>query len=559
LQYHQEGNPLFFRGGGGGKYAVLARHYKSTSNNTTTTTSAEACKEEEEDDKVTKPFPKPRQTPSSSPSSEPERFLRRCSKLVRKTIAGTFSAVGFVSSALIGADPWKIHSRTKEPLLAFQKYMKKSGIDQELIEALLNRNFGRNLWLLSRIQQEQQEQDTTKKAAAAEAASKHKKRTSFPLSAWQEEAQRYMRYATAVYGQAMIHAAQVDAKGVLDRKWGQVTLDAIARHVGIPVADVVLINLHDDNYKNINNKNNNDASNDDDDDDDDKQQLHNLKHFVAVDHAHKAVVLSIRGTFSIEEIVIDVTAYSREFCGGEGHSEMATMAERVWDVAGPTVESLLTKHEGYELIVTGHSLGAGTACLLNILVHTKKLLPRAQLKRTRCFAFASPPVYTPMEFVPRQCLAGTTNFIHQDDAVPFLSIHSVRRLLAQLACVQDECQNNKMTRRQRAKILLGLEAPPKELADAILIDAPKKVAPKQGAPQLCIPAGQTIWLLETSDGEGYTYETFRPKDLVSSSSRGGRGGLLQIRPNMLVDHFPPRYEHALDHLLEERAAVEEDP
>jgi hypothetical protein len=36
-----------------------------------------------------------------------------------------------------------------------------------------------------------------------------------------EEARRYMRYATAVYGQSMIDAAEVDARGRFDPRFGR--------------------------------------------------------------------------------------------------------------------------------------------------------------------------------------------------------------------------------------------------------------------------------------------------------------------------------------------------
>lgn len=84
------------------------------------------------------------------------------------------------------------------------------------------------------------------------------------------------------------------------------------------------------------------------------------------------------------------------------------MAERVWAAAGPTVQTELEGNPGYEFILTGHSLGAGAACLVTILVQSKRLLSNEQ--KIRCFAYASPPVYTPLEFVPKS-VESTTNFV----------------------------------------------------------------------------------------------------------------------------------------------------
>lgn len=98
------------------------------------------------------------------------------------------------------------------------------------------------------------------------------------------------------------------------------------------------------------------------------------------------------------------------FCGGEAHSEMANQAERVWSVASGTVKDALDQHHNYELVITGHSLGAGTACLVHILCHSKRLVRR----KMRCFAFASPPVFTPLQLIPN-AVRSTTNYIHQKD------------------------------------------------------------------------------------------------------------------------------------------------
>jgi hypothetical protein len=268
-------------------------------------------------------------------------------------------------------------------------------VDDELSKSL-NRRLGINLCLLARVHMYQ--------AAEEEliSAQKKKKRkrmgSSFAPSllydssssskingTFLQEARRYMKYATAVYGQAMMNAAEVDATGRLDGKVGRVSRETISTHISVPAEDIVSM----------------DISNLDGD-------SNHLRHMVVVDHEHKKVVLSIRGTFSLEEIVVDVAAFSREFCGGEAHSEVATMAERVWTVAGPKVQTVLEENPGYELILTGHSLGAGAACLVTILVQNKRLLPKDQ--KIRCFAYASPPVFTPLEFAPKS-VESTTNFV----------------------------------------------------------------------------------------------------------------------------------------------------
>ena len=328
-----------------------------------------------------------------------------------------------------------------------------------------------------------------------------------------------MRYATAVYGQAMINAAEVDARGRLDGKVGRVTKGTISTHIQVPEEDIVLLDVSTL------------AGN-----------SHHLRHMVVVDHEHKKVVLSIRGTFSLEEIVLDAAAFSREFCGGEAHSEMANMAERVWTVAGPKIRQVLKENPGYEFILTGHSLGAGAACLLTILVQNTKLLPREQ--EIRCFAYASPPVYTPLEFVPKT-VQSTTNFVHENDVIPFLSIQKVRKLLMSLQSV-DTYARKHMSGKQITRLILGASPPPKELIASVLEAEGTRLVPKKGAPTLYIPAENVVLLKENLDEMGehrdgsYRYELTNGRELSQREIR--------VFPDMLVDHFPSRYEHAFDHL-----------
>mmetsp|Transcript_1127 Transcript_1127/g.2868 ORF Transcript_1127/g.2868 Transcript_1127/m.2868 type:complete len:227 (-) Transcript_1127:1287-1967(-) len=218
------------------------------------------------------------------------------------------------------------------------------------------------------------------------------------------------------------------------------------------------------------------------------------------------------------------------------------MAERVWTVAGPKIKSVLNENPGYELILTGHSLGAGAACLLTILLQNKKLLPTEQ--EIRCFAYASPPVYTPLEFVPRS-VRSTTNFVHENDFVPFLSIQKVRKLLNSLQAV-DLYARNHMSGKEITRMVLGASPPPTDLIASVLEAEGVCLVPKKGAPTLYIPAEKVVLLKENLDEMGehsdgtYRFEVSNGRELSQREIR--------VCPDMLLDHSPARYEHAFDHL-----------
>ena len=251
-----------------------------------------------------------------------------------------------------------------------------------------------------------------------------------------------------------------------------------------------------------------------------------------------------------------------EYCGGEGHSEMATMAERVWKTAGPTVADLLQKNEGYELILTGHSLGAGAACLLNILLSQSRVnRPKAldktidivQRRSIRCFAFASPPVFTPLEVVPR-AVASTVNYINQEDFVPFISVNSVRHFFSCIRVLDEYYSGphastaSERGKFDRLRVIWGSQDPPSELVDRVRIASNEPLVPKRGAPLLSIPAIKNVWMRHDADSN-YSVE-------VCDSRRLARLGIL-LDANMLTDHSPARYEHAFEALYKIEKEVQQ--
>lgn len=218
---------------------------------------------------------------------------------------------------------------------------------------------------------------------------------------------------------------------------------------------------------------------------------------------------------------------------------MYTMAERVWTAAGSTVLKLLKENKGYEFIVCGHSLGGGCASLVNIMCQSnrRRLI---EGRKMRCFTYAAPPVFTSLDLIP-DAVQSSTNYIHEKDVVPFLSVDSVRHVFACVRAIEDYMQNQ-MTRMERVKLSVGYAGPSDGLIEAVREASSKRLEPKKGAPILSIPAAANIWIKEQPGGD-YDYEVCDPIEL----SKLG----LNVDLRMAEDHLPPRYEHALENLMDE--------
>ena len=323
------------------------------------------------------------------------------------------------------------------------------------------------------------------------------------------------------YGTEMIRSA-------IDREVGmeelQTAQQAISVHTGVAVDDIKVL------YAETNN------------------DRHVLHHFVAVDHATKSIVLALRGTLSLSGAIVDMQGMAADYCTGKAHQGMAEMAENVWNESGDKILKLCDtlEFQEYRFLITGHSLGAGTACLLNIKLHVE-----GQLGKNRpicCYAFAPPPTFQPcndgaevdcskkIEFA----IQNTVGYIHDNDAVPFLSISAVRRLAALLDAVDNQTENIWFWRRWR--IFHEYDGIPQELIDSVLQaeTSSSHRAAVEGACDMIIPARVVVWCQQNFAGTFQAYGC-DPHKVAA--------GNVFVNQDMLSDHLPEQYEDALDALV----------
>lgn len=103
--------------------------------------------------------------------------------------------------------------------------------------------------------------------------------------------------------------------------------------------------------------------------------------FVALDHDKKCVVISVRGTLSLQDLITDLNAEGEplptnpiheDWLGHKGMVQAANyIKQKLLD------DAILDKafnycpemnSQSYDLVLVGHSLGAGTAAILSILL-----------------------------------------------------------------------------------------------------------------------------------------------------------------------------------------------
>lgn len=433
--------------------------------------------------------------------------------LFRATIAFGMSATVDIVGALL--NPLKVF-RWTDAIVQFMSYASMSGVGGGLVDGLVKPALGgRLLDNLSILHQVQEENDH-------EIRQNVKENSTAKIRVEVKEGKRMMRFATAAYGTDMI-------KSALDRDATRRDLRyekrSIAFHTGVKEEDIIILDVRDGG------------------------NLKLLRHYVAVDRETQSIVLAIRGTLSVSGVLVDMQGMDGDFCSGKAHAGMAEMAENLWRASGDKIKQLFEKDEfkAYGFTITGHSLGAGTACLLNIKCHVENLVGK---RAVRCFGFASPPVFCLHDPNPNEpqrnssikasierAISNCVCYIHNNDCVPFLSVVAVDRLAGLLEAVDEKTDD--MFLLTRVKVALGEKKVPQELVEGVIQarDAPQR--PIEGASRLTIPAKVVVWAYKNSAGN-IVGVGCHPNDLADLS--------IFVSVDMLADHMPEFYEDSLDAL-----------
>mmetsp|Transcript_9891 Transcript_9891/g.14582 ORF Transcript_9891/g.14582 Transcript_9891/m.14582 type:complete len:554 (-) Transcript_9891:92-1753(-) len=443
---------------------------------------------------------------------------------VSKFVGESLATIGLLSSMIVSSPEALFFQK---PMVQLHVYLKDSGIGDEIGNVMKLQMVG-PLRALSKMQSNYRAANDVRDLVLQNNNSSSAKK--IPSM---QEAARYMRFATAAYGDHMMRGARfgrMAAGGHI--MWytsflpripfvSPTTQQRIGAHCGIPTRDVVHM---DTEFRSR------------------KGRRNHLCHFVAVDHAHKAVVLSIRGTFSLTDLIVDATGFSKPFCGGEAHAHMAFMAERTWNESRPHIEQALSRNKGYTLVLTGHSLGAGVAWLVHMLVPSS-----FSSSRNRCFVYGCPPVFSPLELVPKHVVDSTTCYIHGDDTVPFLSMTSVRKLVDDIQYIKERKYQHSFLRRLLPfRIFQSFSQEKEETSNNNrLLHGNTKITPKRGSPLLIVPASTIVWTKQkatsrensTNQEPEFDYKLCDPAKLARLG--------ISLSKRAMADHALAIYEEAL--------------
>lgn len=120
-------------------------------------------------------------------------------------------------------------------------------------------------------------------------------------------------------------------------------------------------------------------------------KIYEIPFFVALDHKTEAILVAVRGTLSLEDVLTDLSAECEclhtEGVQGEcfSHKGITQAAQYIYErlINDGILNQAFTIAPEYRLVIIGHSLGAGAASLLAIML-------RNSFPTLKCYAFSPP-------------------------------------------------------------------------------------------------------------------------------------------------------------------------
>jgi len=316
---------------------------------------------------------------------------------------------------------------------------------------------------------------------------------------------------------------------------------------------------------------------------------------LVLDRPKKSVVIAIRGTLSLEAAATDLSirpellenfrdrceglndpSLSGEFC----HSGMLKCALRIYNdlKRHRHLESLLTAKDArfpeFQLVCTGHSLGAGVAAVLGIML-------KADFPTLRCLCFAPPGCVLSEEAASQDFI---TSYALDVDIVPRLSLHSME-------CLRDDVLRMiariKVPKHEAFRDSRGLVLAAKDEKQSVSINSLTAVAHSKGdipdssfyeqvykfmqrqrnlkmqrelEDVKLFPPGRIVHLVENClhGGETSYLDFFRPHETRYTPVWANASDFseIQVSRTLLDDHHPDKYLLHLNNIAESIAEPE---
>lgn len=255
--------------------------------------------------------------------------------------------------------------------------------------------------------------------------------------------------------------------------------------------------------------------------------------FVCIDWYTQSIVLAIRGTMSALDTLTDLACEYEEWHGGYVHSGMKKAADWFLKNVFPQILHFAAINNLENIMIVGHSLGAGTAAITTILFQ-EELEKRNSSIKVHCHSFAPPPIVSLS--IAKKFDHLIDSYVYGNDLVPRLSYGAFLDFKTMLVCAAENgdvsCFFKTPTGDSFTKIITALNHCREKI----------KSRSDQLNPKLYL-AGSIYHMYTLPIPQN-------PKHVVVERSNPLLFSELNVRPFMFIHHLPAKYEISLNRAFE---------
>lgn len=287
-------------------------------------------------------------------------------------------------------------------------------------------------------------------------------------------------------------------------------------------------------------------------------------YYVAVDNSSRRIVISIRGSLEIGDLLSDVTANSIKVTllgvSGWVHEGIMTSASYIHCCTKELLRGLADAYPEWPILVTGHSLGGGVAGMLTLLLRDQGGVPG--LGAIECITMGSAAAMS-VELA-QACDSFATSMVLGSDPIPHLSHASLENLMTELSKaspVKKVAEDFSKTISQIWKSVYTEEEGAVRVIDENVGTVPQTMEDSQEEEtQLMYPPGRILWIVReqgdvdsfnqmwesewSSVTTGDNLESYCESKVIQVDRHAFAGRILLL-PSMFDDHLPDNYLQAL--------------
>ncbi|KAJ8363823.1 hypothetical protein SKAU_G00126540 [Synaphobranchus kaupii] len=275
-------------------------------------------------------------------------------------------------------------------------------------------------------------------------------------------------------------------------------------------------------------------------------QIYESPFFVALDHKKEAVLVAVRGTLSLKDVLTDLSADCENLPieGVTGacyaHKGITQAANYIYKklINDGILNQAFTIAPEYRLVITGHSLGAGAATVLAILL-------RSAFPTLQCYAF-SPPGGLLSKALADYSREFVVSVVLGKDLVPRLSIPNMEDLKRRILKMVSNCNKPKYQILLRGCWYEVFGGEPDNLPTEL---ENRRDEPSHVTHLPFYPPGRILHITEEGSRRRSCFSPVRYRAEWSNETAFSS---ILISPRMLGDHMPDVVLGALQRLTQER-------